>query len=449
MKPVYVLNKYGKPLMPCHPAKARILLKQGKAKAVKTVPFTIRLLYDSTGYTQPVTLGIDTGYEFAGLSAVTDKRELFSAEVQLRTDIPKLLSEKRMYRRQRRSRLWHRPARFDNRARPDGWLAPSIQHKLDSHIRLVKLVSGILPVSHVTVETAAFDIQKIKNPDIAGTDYQNGVQKDFWNIREYVLHRDSHTCQACNGKSKDKILNVHHIVPRSQGGTDRPDNLITLCESCHKKYHAGRLKIDLKPAKNFKPETLMSTIRWKLVNTLRELGYAVSNTYGYLTKDKRISLGLEKTHANDAFCIAGGCQQLKADTVYLKQIRRNNRSLEYFYDAKYIDKRDGEVKKGKELSGEFRQFRLCKTPKGKGRRSIRRSAYAYHSYDKVKYNGRIYTVSGIQNLGDYIRLKELQKVVKTELISIYKYASGFADVTREVLQKRQNKMNSANAKEAV
>jgi hypothetical protein len=445
MKPVYVVNKYGKPLMPCHPAKARILLKQGKAKAVRLVPFTIRLLYDSTGYTQPVTLGIDTGYEFAGLSAVTDKKELFSAEVQLRTDIPKLLSEKRMYRRSRRNRLWYRPARFDNRKRPDGWLAPSIQHKLDSHIKLAKLAGSILPITQVIVETAAFDIQKINNPGISGTDYQNGVQKDFWNTKEYVLHRDGHTCQACKGKNK--ILNVHHIVPRSQGGTDKPDNLITLCESCHKKLHAGRLKIDFKPAKNFKAETLMSTIRWKLVNTLRDLGYAVSNTYGYLTKDKRMSLGLEKTHANDAFCIAGGERQLKADTVYFKQVRRNNRSLEYFYDAKYIDKRDGKVRKGKELSGEFRQFRLCKTPKGKGRRSIRRTAYAYHPYDKVKYNGRVYTVLGVQNNGDYVKLKENQKAVRTELVSIYKYASGFADVTREVLHKKQNKMS--NAKEAV
>ena len=161
---VYVLNRHGKPLMPCHAAKARILLKQGKAKVAQRTPFTIQLLYGSSGYRQPVTLGVDSGYSHIGLSAVTEKKEVYSAEVELRTDIVKLLSERRKYRRARRYRKTrYRKPRFLNRRRPEGWLAPSIQHKLDSHIKAIEQVKKILPITAINIEVAAFDIQKIKN----------------------------------------------------------------------------------------------------------------------------------------------------------------------------------------------------------------------------------------------------------------------------------------------
>ncbi len=326
----YVLNKHGKPLMPCHPAKARILLKQGKAKVVQRTPFTIQLLYGSSGYKQPITLGVDSGYKHIGLSAVSGKRELYASEIELRDDISKLLTERREYRRNRRYRKTrYRKPRFLNRRRPEGWLAPSIQHKLDSHIKAVSQVAKILPISKVVVEVASFDIQKIKNPDISGEDYQNGEQKGFWNVREYVLFRDDHTCQICKGKSKDTVLEVHHITPRSKGGTDRPDNLITLCHTCHEKLHKGEIKAVLKPKNNgFKPESFMSTIRWKVVDRLRELGYSVSHTYGYLTKNKRTGLDLPKTHINDAFVIAGGTNQERLDKYFfIKQVRKCNRKL--------------------------------------------------------------------------------------------------------------------------
>ncbi len=324
---VYVLNKHGKPLMPCGPAKARILLKNGKAKVVKRTPFTIQLLHGSSGYKQAVTLGVDSGYKHIGVSAITDNKELFSAEVELRTNIKDLLTEKRMYRRNRRSRLWHRKPRFLNRKRTAGWLAPSVQHKADSHVKLVNFISNLLPITKVVVEVASFDIQKIKNPAISGKDYQNGDQTGFWNAREYVLHRDGHTCQICKGKSKDKILNVHHIKPRSNGGADRPDNLITLCETCHKAYHKGKLELKVRPSKEFKAETFMSMVRWKIVNTLRDLGYAVSHTYGYITKSNRIANSLPKSHATDAFVIAGGSNQQRADNYAIRFVRKCNRSL--------------------------------------------------------------------------------------------------------------------------
>ena len=324
---VYVLSKNGNPLMPCKSAKARKLLKAGKAAVVKRTPFTIQLNWETEEQVQDIILGVDTGYKTVGLSAVSEDKELFASEVELRTDIVRLLSEKRQYRRTRRNRLWYRPARFLNRGnKKDGWLAPSVEHKLDEHVKSVNFVKSILPVSKVVVEAAAFDIQKIKNPCIEGTEYQSGEQKDFWNVREYVLYRDGHKCQHC-GKSKDVILNVHHIESRQTGG-DRPDNLITLCKKCHKDYHKGRITLKTKRSKGFKAETVMSILRWKIVNKLRELGNTVNVTYGYITKSARIGLGLPKSHANDAFCIAGGTVQEKLNYSYfVKFVRRCNRSL--------------------------------------------------------------------------------------------------------------------------
>ena len=325
---VYVVNRQGKPLMPCHPAKARILLKKGKAKVVQRTPFTIQLLYGSSGYRQPITLGVDSGYFHIGLSAITKKKEVYSAEIELRADIVKLLSERSEYRRARRYRKTrYRKPRFLNRKKSKDWLAPSIQHRLDSHIKAIEQVKKILPVTAINIEVASFDIQKIKNPAISGKEYQNGEQKGFWNVREYVLYRDGHTCQVCKGKSKDSVLQVHHIVSRQIGG-DRPDNLVTLCQTCHQKLHKGELKVKLKVGKGFKAKTFLSMVRWKLVNRLREVGEIVSVTYGYITKQKRIELGLLKSHINDAFVIAGGCSQARNSIYYfIKQVRKCNRKL--------------------------------------------------------------------------------------------------------------------------
>jgi len=324
---VYVLNMRGQPLMPTRPRKARILLQENKAKVVKRTPFTIQLKYATGETKQEITLGVDSGFENIGLSAVTAKKEVYSSEVKLRTDMVKLNSERRQYRRARRGRnTWYRQPRFDNRKKHEGWLAPSIQNKLDSHIKLIERVKAILPISKIDIEVAAFDIQKIKNPEISGKEYQNGVQKDSWNAREYVLYRDNHTCQHCKGKSKNPILEVHHIISRQIGG-DAPDNLLTLCETCHDKVSKGKLILDVKIPKGFKPETFMSMVRWKLVNVLRDSGNIVHHTYGYITKFDRIALGLEKSHSTDAFVIAGGTMQERSVTYLIKQVRKCNRKL--------------------------------------------------------------------------------------------------------------------------
>ena len=390
---VFVLNMRGKPLMPTTAGKARKLLRKGLAKVIMRTPFTIQLTYATGETKQNVSLGVDTGYKHVGLSAVSDAKELFSSEVELRTNISKLLSERRQYRRTRRNRLWYRKARFLNRikSKKAGWLAPSVQHRLNEHIKAINFVKSILPVTEITVEAAAFDIQKIKNPDISGIDYQNGEQAGFWNVREYVLYRDGHKCQACNGKSKDKILNIHHIESRQTGG-DRPDNLITLCETCHKAYHKGKIELKIKKHKAFKAETVMSILRWKIVNKLRELGNIVNITYGYLTKSARIALKLDKSHANDAFCIAGGSGQERTDVINGSYTRRNNRSVQL-------------NRKGYKPS-------------------IRKVRYNLQPNDLVRFNGKAFLVKGMQNLGKYIKLAGLQKPVKTELVTLIKYGKG-------------------------
>ena len=328
---VYVLNQNGQPIMPTeNHAKVRILLKSKKAKVVKRCPFTIQLLYSSTNYTQEITLGVDSGSKHIGLSATARNRVLFESDITLRNDIVDLLSTRRQNRRTRRNhKTRYRKPRFDNRKRIDGWLAPSIQNKVDTHLTVIRKVHEILPINKIIVEVASFDIQKIKNPAISGTDYQEGEQLYFWNVREYVLFRDGHTCQCCKGKSKDKILNVHHIESRKTGG-DAPNNLITLCETCHKGYHKGTVKLPktIHRGMSFRDAAFMGIMRWAFYNKLKEIYPNVNLTYGYITKNTRITNGLPKDHYIDARCISGNPLAISDGTVYYqKKVRCHNRQI--------------------------------------------------------------------------------------------------------------------------
>lgn len=328
---VYVLNLNGQPIMPTeNHAKVRILIKNKKAKVVKKCPFTIQLLYSSTNYTQEVTLGVDSGSKHIGLSATTKDKALFESNVELRNDIVALLSTRRQNRRTRRNRKTrYRKTRFNNRKRKDGWLTPSVENKVGSHLTAIRKVHEILPISKIIVEVASFDIQKIKNPAISGKDYQQGEQLDFWNVREYVLFRDGHACQCCKGRSKDKILNVHHIESRHTGG-NAPNNLITLCETCHTGYHKGTVKLPkvIKRGMSFRDATFMGILRWSMYNRLKEIYPNVSLTYGYITKNIRIKNGLPKDHYIDARCISGNPLAVSDGTVYYqKKVRCHNRQI--------------------------------------------------------------------------------------------------------------------------
>ena len=330
---VYVISQNGKPLMPTeHHGKVRWLLKRKRAKVVRRTPFTIQLLYGTgSERVQSVTLGVDTGFDTAGYSASTEEKVLFEAEEKMRTDIPQLLAERREKRRARRNRKTrYREPRFDNRRRKEGWLPPSVEEKLIAHWNTARLISSFLPVSRIVIEIAAFDIQKIRNPDIDGEEYQQGEQMGFWNTREYVLYRDGHECRLCGGKRKDPVLEVHHKVRRIDGGSDRPENLITLCSTCHSLLHKGEIKPDFKKPKGYRAEALMSVMCWELLRRLRaEYGDArVSMTFGYITKDTRIRHRLEKSHRVDARCIAGHPNAASCGEWYaMRKLRCHNRKI--------------------------------------------------------------------------------------------------------------------------
>ena len=374
---VYVQDINGKPMMPTtRHGKVRRLLKDKKAVVVNLCPFTIKLMYVTSDYKQEIVLGVDAGTKHVGLSATTKSKELYSSEVILRNDIVDLLSTRRELRRTRRNRLRYRKPRFDNRikSKRPGWVAPSVKYKIDAHIRVIDNVCSILPISRIVIEVAQFDTQKIKNPNISGKEYQEGDQLGFWNTREYVLARDGHKCQYCKGKSKDKILNVHHLESRKTGG-DSPSNLITLCETCHKEYHKGNIDLKIKRGSSLRDAAVMGIMKWKLYEELRSRYDRVSMTFGYITKHNRIKYGIEKSHTSDAFVISMNINAKRIERQYLKRlIRRHNRQIHKMKILK------GGKKKNNQAPFEVFGFRL---------------------FDKVLYNNKILFVYGRRKSGSF------------------------------------------------
>ena len=375
--------------MPCSPAKARLLLKEKKALVKRRAPFTIQLTQATGEVRQPVTLGVDAGSKYVGLSASTEKAELYASEVVLRTDVVDLVSSRRELRRGRRNRKTrYRAPRFNNRVhgKNKGWLAPSVENKINAHLSRIDAVRKLLPVTKIVVETAAFDIQRITNPDIEGTDYQQGEQLGFWNIREHVLFRDGHRCCHCRGKSNDPILTVHHLKSRKTGG-NAPNNLITLCETCHKACHAGKIVLMQQRGQRFRDAAFMGIMRWTFFNRLKAQcsEIEVQNTYGYLTKNARIRHGLEKTHRTDAFTIAGNFNAERLGGYFFqKQTRKHNRQLHKLTILK------GGVRKRQQASYKVRGFRL---------------------FDKVRYGSREAFIFGRRSSGYFdIRLLTGEKM---------------------------------------
>ena len=275
LKMVFVFNKDGTRLMPCHPAKARILLKKKLAKVVKTFPFTIKLNYQiNNPKFQDVIIGIDLG-KTIGISIITNKRVLFEAQLEQRTDIPKLLEARRSARRTRRNRLRYRPSRWRNRKKiynkqVDGWILPSMQASLLTYINIVKFFNKYVNIDKVRYEYNIFDIQKLKNPNIQGKQYQQGDLYQEENVKSYVRKRDKYTCQRCKKSLEDLKKNniklqVHHIKPKSQDGTNVPNNLVTLCEHYHKQVHEylKKNKIVKFNIKEYKEDTKLNILKDK------------------------------------------------------------------------------------------------------------------------------------------------------------------------------------------
>lgn len=390
---VYVLNIEGKPLMPCKEAKARKLLKENKAKIYKKEPFTIQLLFICENQTQDITLGVDAGSKHIGLSATTKEKELYAADVELRNDIVDLLSTRRQNRRTRRNRLRYRKPRFNNRvhSKKNGWLAPSVEQKIQTHFKVVEDIHKLLPITKIVVETASFDIQKIKNPEIHNEEYQQGEQLGFWNVREYVLFRDNHTCQCCKGKSKDKVLNVHHIESRKTGG-NAPNNLITLCETCHKGYHNGTVELPktIKRGMSFKDAAFMGIMRWSFYNRLKEIYPNVFMTYGYITKNIRIKNNLPKDHYIDARCISGN---------------PNAEPLGYYFYQKKVRCHNRQIHKANILKG--------------GKKKLNQASYlvkGFRLFDKIEFEGQICFIFGRRSSG-YFDIRKLNGEVISRSVS--------------------------------
>ncbi len=380
---VYVLNMRGQPLMPTTPRNARVLLKSGKAKVVQRSPFTIQLNYATGETRQPIKLGIDPNYSMIGYSAVTNRRELISGELTLRDDIPEKLTERRQYRRNRRNKLRYRQLRFSNRKRTDK-LSPSIRQKLQTFINFVNRIKRILPVTSTYVEVSSFDTQKMINPEISGIEYQQGELQGY-EIKEYLLEKHGRTCAYC-GKSGIP-LQVEHIIPKSRRGSDRVSNLTISCHECNRKKgnktaeEFGHPEVQEQAKKSLKSVAFMNTIRWELVRLLH-----CSHTYGYITKNNRTKLNLEKSHANDAFVIAGGTDQERARPYQGRQTRRNNRILQ-------INKNG------------FKP-------------SIRKRRYELQPNDLVflKLRSLICTVKGVFNYGRWIRVVDsIGNIINTQL----------------------------------
>ena len=397
---VYIINKHGRPLMPCSPAKARHLLDDGKAKVKKRTPFTIQLIYGSSGYTEEVILGVDAGSKTIGLSASTKKEELFAANVTPRNDVVDLLSTRREFRRARRNRKTrYRKARFNNRvhSKHKGWLAPSVEVKIEEHITCIKRVCNILPVSKVVIETAEFDLQLLKaveegKPIPQGEDYQKGEMYGHYNVRQYVLWRDGYTCQCCGAhstKKKDVKLHVHHLESRKTGG-DAPSNQITLCEDCHKNLHKGLIsEKDLKKRKrkSTRDTAFMGIMRNTLMQRLRcELPIPVAETRGYITKaTSEKLLVLPKSHTNDALAIAQGRQGFNVD--YFPNIVQ----VDKIYTIRPVRHHNRQLHKATILKGGVRRVNQAV-----------KYVFGFRLYDKVRYNDIECFIWGRRNRGAFL-----------------------------------------------
>lgn len=352
VKYVYVLDINGNPLMPTKRfGKVRRMLRDGLAKVVRRDIFTIQLLYEpKTHVVDELTLGCDTGYTHIGLSVTSSRKEYFAEEVIVDNSMVENLKTRAQNRRNRRTRkLRHRKPRFNNRksSKPKGWLPPSVEHRCETHEKKIDFACKILPIKNIRAELTSFDIQKMNDPTIEGVMYQQGVTLGYLNKRMFVLARDHCTCQCCKGKSKDKKLEVHHIIYRCNGGTDDVNNLIVVCSTCHKKIHKNKIVLKDVKIKTYRAAAGVQSMKNELMRRLYEKypDKNISICYGYETEYNRKQHGIEKTHHSDAFAITMNFEAERLGYHYVsRQRRRHNRALHTQVPASKrgkIDKKTG------------------------------------------------------------------------------------------------------------
>lgn len=391
---IFVMNMRGDPLMPCTQKKARILLKEGKAVIYKYDPFTIQLTYATGETKQDCHIGIDTGSKHIGMAITSENKVLFKGEIELRQDVKSNIDTKHIYRRSRRNRKTrYRQPRFLNRKRSDKWLPPSLQNRVDHTFHWIDTFCSLVSDPILHIEVGKFDTAKMINPEINGVDYQHGQTYGFFEERYFVFARDNYTCQCC-GKSKDKILQTHHIIYRSNGGTDRVDNLITVCTDCHtsKNHQKGGIlykwQEQHKKVKQYKEPPFMNAIRKRIFARYPN----AHTTYGSETTPHRKELGLEKTHYNDAITISG-ITNIKEDPkewLLIKQFRKKKRSLH-----------EATARKGRKEPNCFQKRNSKNTPFYRG----------FYLNDKVKVFGheQIGYITGFTSGGAYVKNVKCEK----------------------------------------
>ena len=448
---IFVIAEDGTKLMPTHNVKkVRKLLRTGRAVICKHEPFAIKLTYSTTKYTQPIEFKEDAGYQNIGVSACSAKHEYISETRILLKDEVEKHNDCRKYRITRRNRLRYRKPRFDNRTatKQPGWLAPSLKNKVLQHMRLLGIYSSVMPITSVVIEVAQFDTQVLKAvqdgaPLPSGTDYQHGERYGYDTLREAVFARDGYKCICC-GKSAivdNAMLRCHHLGYWKNDRTNRLSNLASICTNCHtSKNHKQNGKLyGLGPiTKNMSSAAFMNSVKYQIVELIKKSypSLPVIVTFGSITKRTRNDRNLEKTHANDAYCMGEYHPSHRAHMITYQKRRRNNRVLEKFYDSKFIDIRDNQKKSGSELScgrtnrreprnssKNERIYRGVKTTKG--HRSIRQRRYELRPGDIVLFNHNKHRVIGVQNNGDYTKLEGLTKVVRTSLLTPHRHIGGW------------------------
>lgn len=312
---VFVLDKWQQPLMPCHQARARQMLSQGRAVVHRLHPFTIRLKDRIGGNTQLVLLSIDPGSVTTGLALsrldgmVSQTRTaLWLAELEHRGSvIRKKLQQRAGYRRRRRSaHLRYRPPRFDNRRRPKGWLPPSLRHRVQTADTWLRRLRRLAPITQIGVEAVAFDTQQMQNPEITGLEYQQGTLFGY-EVREYLLHKWGRQCAYC--RRTGVPLQIEHLIPTRRGGSDRVSNLTLACGLCNQRKgnqtaeEFGHPHLQAQAQRPLRDATAVSSTRTELVRRLEQTGLPVESATGGRTKWNRTRLGLPKTHALDALCV--------------------------------------------------------------------------------------------------------------------------------------------------
>lgn len=303
--------------MPCHPARARQLLKGGQARVFRMHPFSIILTEREGGDLQEIEVKIDPGSKVTGVTLVADfqrgKQAIFAANVEHKGHkIKEALDARKATRRSRRHRKTrYRAPRFDNRRRREGWLPPSLCSRVDNVVHWTRRLQHLAPVERVAIETVRFDMQKMENPEIHGVEYQQGELLGY-EVREYLLEKWGRSCVYC--KKTDVPLEVEHIVPKSRGGTNRVSNLTISCAPCNAKKGNRPLedfvknkslltRIHAMTQQPLKDAAAVNATRVAIGSALRGLGRPVSFWSGSRTKYNRCRQGYVKDHWIDAACV--------------------------------------------------------------------------------------------------------------------------------------------------